>query len=850
MKTPASTYRLQIRPGFTLNDAADLVPYLHSLGVDWLYLSPLLESVGSSEHGYDVSGPYRVDRERGGREGLAAAAAAAHHAGLGVLVDIVPNHFGVASPEENPWWWSLLREGRSSRYADAFDVDWDAGGGKVLLPVLGSAEDLDLLAIEGNRLRYYEHLYPLAPGSWTEGDSAQEVHERQHYRLIPWREADTKLNYRRFFAVNSLAGVRVEVPWVFEQSHAEVRRWIEEGLVDGLRIDHPDGLFDPAEYLVRLRELSGGAYTLVEKILEDGEELPEDFECEGTTGYDALGLIDRVFVDPAGEAPLTDLDTKLRGEAADYAAMIHGTKRWMADGLLNAEIRRLARLAAVPAAAVERSEAESKPLGLDTATVVERSEAESKPLGLDTATVVERSEAESKPLGIDTATVVERSEAESKPLGIDTLADALAEIAAQFPVYRTYLAPGRTGAGDAGEHDAAVLARACEQAAVVRPDLAATVEGLAPRLADPGEELSRRFQQTTGMIMAKAVEDTAFYRYSRLGTLTEVGGDPTRFALPPAEFHAAAAERERRQPHSMTTLTTHDTKRSEDTRARITVLAELADEWAALLPRLIAATPDAAAVDGPLANLLWQAVLGAWPADRERLLQYAEKAAREAGVHTLWTDPNQEFEDGLRALVDAATEPGEAHTLLAEFADRIALFGASNGLSAKLVQLAMPGVADVYQGTEFWDRSLCDPDNRREVDFAARAEALAALDAGAPVISPLAEEAKLLVVSRTLRLRRDRPELFSGYAPVEASGPAAAHLFGFRRGERGVVALTTRLPAGLAAAGGWGTTTVRLARDARCAFTGELFEAGEVPVADILRALPVALLVPEEAHHD
>lgn len=799
MKTPASTYRLQIRPEFTLDDAAGLVPYLSSLGVDWLYLSPLLESVGSSEHGYDVSGPSRVDRERGGREGLAALAAAAHGAGMGVLVDIVPNHLGVAVPEENPWWWSLLREGRHSRYAEAFDVDWDAGDGKVLIPVLGSAEDVAQLRVEGTRLCYYENSYPLAAGSWRVGDTAQEVHDRQHYRLIPWREADTRLNYRRFFAVNSLAGVRVEVPWVFAQSHAEVRRWVEEGLVDGLRIDHPDGLLDPAQYLERLRDLSGGAYTLVEKILEPGEALPEHFECEGTTGYDALALLDRVLVDPAGEEPLTALDTVVRGEPADYGAMVHETKRWMADGLLRAEILRLARLAAVPAAAVE----------------------------------------------------------------LDTLADALAEIAAHFPVYRTYLAPGprdvtpqggdvtpQREAGGGEEHDAAVLARACQDAAVVRPDLAGAIAALAPRLADPEEELCRRFQQTTGMIMAKAVEDTAFYRYSRLGTLTEVGGDPTVFAVSPGEFHESNAERERRLPHSMTTLTTHDTKRSEDTRARITVLSELAEEWGEVLESLLAAVPegDGPSVDGPLANLLWQAVLGAWPADRDRLAQYAEKAAREAGVHTLWTAPDEKFEAAVRRLVDAATDPASAaHPIISAFADRVAPYGASNALSAKLLQLAMPGVPDVYQGTELWDRSLCDPDNRRDVDFTARAEALAALDGGAPVLGPLAEEAKLLVVSRTLRLRRDRPELFTGYAPIEADGPAAEHLIGFRRGERGVAVLATRLPAGLDRAGGWGATTVRLARPARDAFTGAAFEAGEVPAAEVLGTLPVALLVPEEA---
>ncbi|BCT77020.1 hypothetical protein SCMU_28620 [Sinomonas cyclohexanicum] len=406
------------------------------------------------------------------------------------------------------------------------------------------------------------------------------------------------------------------------------------------------------------------------------------------------------------------------------------------------------------------------------------------------------------------------------------------------------MTPQREGGGGE-EHDAAVLARACRDAAVARPDLAEAIEALAPRLGDPREELCRRFQQTTGMIMAKAVEDTAFYRYSRLGTLTEVGGDPTVFAVSPGEFHESNAERERRLPHSMTTLTTHDTKRSEDTRARITVLSELAEEWAEALPRLLEASP---LPDGPLANLLWQAVLGAWGADRERLARYAEKAAREAGVHTLWTAPDEEFEAAVHRLVDDATDPdSEAFPIISEFADRIAPHGASNALTAKLLQLAMPGVPDVYQGTELWDRSLCDPDNRRDVDFAARAEALAALDAGAPVLGPLAEDAKLLVVSRTLRLRRDRPELFTGYAPIEADGPSAEHLIGFRRGERGVAVLGTRLPVGLERAGGWGATTVRLARPGRDAFTGVAFEAGEVPVAEVLGTLPVALLVPEEA---
>ena len=810
MKIPASTYRLQIRPGFTLRDAEALVPYFRSLGVGWLYLSPLLEATEASEHGYDVCDPSRVDPARGGGGGGAARSGPAHAAGMGLIVDIVPNHVGVAVPAQNPWWWSLLREGRGSPYAEAFDVDWDAGGGKVLVPILGSEDDLTVLRLEDGELRYYDHRFPLAPGTWKQGETAQAVHARQHYELIPWRLADTRLNYRRFFAVNTLAGVRVEVPRVFDEAHAEVRRWFDEGLVDGIRIDHPDGLADPAGYLSRLRGTTGGAYTLVEKILEGHEELPAGFECEGTTGYDALGLVDRLFVDPDGEDALTKLDTELRGgEPADFGEMVHGTKRWMADGLLRAEILRLARLA------VAGDDGEDAEVGVSDPEMG----APDAEMGAPDA---ER--------GVPDAEVGAPDAEVREPL--EVAADALAEIAAQFPVYRTYLPAGRE-----------VLAQACRDAKMARPDLAGTIRGLEPRLADPTQELCIRFQQTTGMVMAKAVEDTAFYRYTRLGTLTEVGGDPTLFSVSPDEFHARMAERERHQPHTMTALTTHDTKRSEDARARISVLSELAEEWAALVPRLNAFAP---LPDGPLSNLLWQAILGAWPADAHRLTEYALKAAREAGVHTRWTAPDEEFETAVRALVDIALVPGEVHRLLEELSGRIDGYAASNALSAKLVQLAMPGVPDVYQGTEFWDRSLCDPDNRRDVDLAARAAALEALDAGAPVRGPFVQEAKLLVVSRTLRLRRDRPELFSGYAAVEAHGPAAEHLVGFRRGERGALALATRLPAGLERRGGWGETIVRVARPMRDAFTQTMYDAGEHHVGEVLKALPVALLIPEE----
>ncbi|MDQ0673660.1 (1-_4)-alpha-D-glucan 1-alpha-D-glucosylmutase [Pseudarthrobacter siccitolerans] len=769
MKVPASTYRLQIRRSFTLFDAAEQVPYLKSLGADWVYLSPILTAEQGSDHGYDVTDPSAVDPERGGPEGLLALSRAAREHGMGVLVDIVPNHVGVATPAQNPWWWSLLKEGQGSPYADAFDVEWDLAGGKIRLPMLGSDGDLDKLEIKDGELRYYDHRFPIAEGTYSDGDSPQEVHSRQHYELIGWRRADAELNYRRFFAVTTLAGIRVENPRVFEEAHAEVGRWSREGLVDGLRVDHPDGLADPAGYLRWLKDISGGAYILVEKILEPGETLPGDFATEGTTGYDALADVDRVFVDPAGEQPLNDLDAKLRDSAApaDYAEMIRGTKRMIADGILRSEVLRLARL--VP---------------------------------------------------------------DSHGLSVEQAADALAEIIAAFPVYRSYLPTG-----------ADVLKEACESAAAYRPELQVAVGTLLPLLLDPANPIAVRFQQTSGMVMAKGVEDTAFYRYTRLGTLTEVGAEPTEFAVSPDEFHQRMLRRQERLPLSMTTLSTHDTKRSEDARARISVIAELPQEWAATLNTLRELAPIP---DGPYENLLWQAIVGAWPASRERLQGYAEKAAREAGNSTKWTDPNEEFESQIKAAVDAVFDDGRVTTVVEDFVARIDSYAASNSVSAKLVQLTMPGVPDVYQGSEFWERSLTDPDNRRPVDFAARQEELAKLDGGT-LPAAGTEASKLLVTSRALRLRRDRPELFQGYTPVTASGAAAGHLIAFHRGTEGVpgaLTLATRLPAGLAADGGWRDTAVELSTAMRDQLTGTAYGPGTVSAAEVLGTYPVALLVP------
>ncbi|WP_461187341.1 malto-oligosyltrehalose synthase [Arthrobacter sp. Z4-13] len=769
MRVPASTYRLQIRRSFTLFDAADKVPYLKDLGVDWIYLSPILTAEQGSDHGYDVTDPSAVDPERGGPEGLLALSKAAREHGMGVLVDIVPNHVGVATPAQNPWWWSLLKEGQGSPYAEAFDVEWELAGGKIRLPMLGSGEDLDNLEVKDGELHYYDHRFPLAEGTYSDGDSPQEVHSRQHYELIDWRRADAELNYRRFFAVTTLAGIRVETPRVFEEAHAEVGRWFNEGLVDGLRVDHPDGLADPAGYLRWLKDLSGGAYILVEKILEPGEVLPQDFATEGTTGYDALADVDRVFVDPAGQQALDDLDAKLRESAApaDYAEMTRGTKRMIADGILRSEVLRLARL--VP---------------------------------------------------------------ESYGLPCEQAADALAEIIAAFPVYRTYLPTG-------GE----ILKEACESAAARRPELEVAIGTLLPLLLDPANPIAVRFQQTSGMVMAKGVEDTAFYRYTRLGTLTEVGAEPTEFAVSPEEFHHRMTRRQQELPLSMTTMSTHDTKRSEDARARISVIAELPQEWTATLNTLRELAPIP---DGPYENLLWQAIIGAWPASRERLQGYAEKAAREAGNSTKWTDPDEEFESSVKAAVDAAFDDARVTRVVEEFVARIDSCAASNSVSAKLVQLTMPGVPDVYQGSEFWERSLTDPDNRRPVDFELRQAELAKLDAGT-LPAAGTETSKLLVTSRALRLRRDRPELFQGYSPVAATGAAADHLLAFHRGgvgATGALTLATRLPAGLAAAGGWRDTAVELPAAVRDELTGAAYGPGTVSVADVLGTYPVALLVP------
>ena len=755
---PTSTYRLQFSAALTFADVAALVPYLATLGAGAVYASPLLQAMPGSTHGYDVADPTRVADVLGGEAGRRELVGAVRGHGLALVVDIVPNHLGVAVAAANPAWWDLLTHGPSSRFAHWFDVI----GWPVRLPVLADSPDaLADLRIDGDVLRYHEHAFPLAPG--TAAGTPQQVHEAQHYRLVSWR-AD--VGYRRFFAISELAGVRVEEPEVFAATHREVLRWVAEGDVDGLRVDHPDGLRDPTGYLHRLRRHAPGMWLVVEKILEPGEELPRCWPVAGTTGYDALAEVDGVLVDPTGEAALTALDTELTGVRTDWAQLVHDCKLDVATGMLGTELRRLAAL--IPA--------------------------------------------------------------------VDTAAEALAELLACFPVYRSYLP------FDGHQY----LTAALDDARRRRPDLDAALADLAPRLRDPEDELAIRFQQVSGAVTAKGVEDTAYYRWTRFVALNEVGGNPARFGLAVNGFHAAAARRERVAPHGMTTLSTHDTKRSTDVRARLAVLAELPEQWAAAVAEFTELTEAVGAtVPGPpLGQLLWPTLGGAGPVSPDRLHGQLEKAVREAPTRTSWADPDVGFETAMHAVADAALDDPTLRAALTRVATLITPPGRSNSLSATLLQLAMPGVPDVYQGGELWDLSLVDPDNRRPVDFAARTDLLSRIDAGWwPDLDDSDDggAVKLLVVSRVLRARRDHPERFTGYTPLYAVGPAAGHAVAFAR--RGAVAVATRLPVGLAARGGWRETTLALPDGSWTnALTGRQ-ASGCVPLATLLTPYPVALLL-------
>ncbi|MFD4629245.1 malto-oligosyltrehalose synthase [Streptomyces sp. NPDC058284] len=792
---PTATYRLQLQPDFPFAAAEEAVPHLASLGVSHLHLSPVLEAVPGSTHGYDVVDHARVRDELGGEEGLRALSRAARAAGLGLVVDIVPNHMA-AAPRHNHALWEVLREGPGSPYAGWFDIDWEAGGGRVLLPFLGGrlGDELGQLRVDGDVLRYHEHAFPLREG--TARLPLPELLDAQWYRLAWWRLARTELNYRRFFTISDLIGVRVEDPDVFDATHRKILQLLREGVVEGLRIDHPDGLADPGAYLQKLHEATGGRWTVVEKILADGEHLPAAWPVAGTTGYDALRHIDGVFTDPAGAGELLGQYRRFAAPPADRGGDWDATVRRAAYKVvtheLAAEVDRLTRVAAGICAA-EPSLRDHAPWALRT---------------------------------------------------------ALRELLVRLPVYRPYVR-----GGDAPETVLTEGAADEARAAFGVPEEAAAVDvvrdlalGRARTERDPKvraavAEFRARFAQTSSALRAKAVEDTAFYRHAPLLSAAEVGGAPERPAVPVEEFHAYCARVQRDWPYSGTVLTTHDTKRSADVRAGISVLSQCPERWADLVTELTEQTArvgGACAPDPQLAWAAWQTAVGFGIPYDTRLRDALLKHVREAGLHTSWTEPDEAYEKAVAAFVEAGPCGPPLHTV-ASFAQELAGHVRATVLGAALLHLTMPGVPDVYQGTESEYRALVDPDNRRPAHF--QPHVLERLDAE-PERVDLAEE-KLALTAAALRLRRGRPELFGGaatYEPLAAEGPGAAHCVSFARSGE-VVAAVTRLSLRLADAGGWRDTRLALpaGRWTDLLAPGREFE-GHARVAELFAASPVALL--------
>lgn len=833
-EVPSSTYRVQLRTpesdpagrGFTLADAEALVPYLADLGVGALYLSPVLSATPGSTHGYDVVDPTTLAPELGGIDALRSLRSACRAHGLGVVVDIVPNHLGVDDPSANAWWWDALKQGPKSPYFSYFDFDTDpdnGADGKIAIPVLGSPEgvnDLVVVGVVGDggynggdddddddhhhhnndddnptlapALTYFDHRFPLAPG--TGEGTPQEVHDRQHYRLVHWRAP--LLGYRRFFTVTGLAGLRQDDPIVFDATHAAVRQWCEEDLIDGIRVDHPDGLADPVGYTRRLRTLVGeDRWLIVEKILAPREVLDPAMPVDGTTGYDALRMIEHLLVDPRGEQKLSELAEQYStgpGTEEQVHRQSAELKRQIVREDLAPELARLARSV--------RRDGGTRDVGAVLDNALEDA--------LEDALVE-----------LVAATPYYRAD---YPALRGTLPELLADLHRVHPG----LAPALRLIGTAlasGDDSSVLASHGSEQAAQVTHK----------------SESSVRLAQVTGAATAKAEEDRLFYRLGRLISLNEVGGSPGRMGLPVEAFHLAMAERAESSPYAMTTLSTHDTKRGEDVRARISVLSQVPDEWAAFVREVFEAHPPPAPDAG---YFLLQAVVGVWPADaasgntvRIRLHDYADKAMREAAMHTTWTDQDADFETALHDWIDSLLGPGAP--LVASFVERIAPAGRDNALVAKAVQLLSPGIPDVYQGTEIWEDSLVDPDNRRFVDFGPLATG-AVVRAGHP---------KFSLVREILRLRRKHPiDLVRGaYVPIPVTGPGAADVVAFTRAVNGSpgVGLFAHLRTAVTPAQHLAETVAVLpAGDWKVWPTGARL-ADRVDLGDLLTETPVVVLV-------
>jgi len=894
--SPVSTYRVQLGDQFTLDAASAIADYLAQLGVGAVYTSPYTRAERGSTHGYNVVDHSAINPALGGNDAHARFAAALRERGLGHVLDFVPNHIGIGSME-NRWWRDVLENGPASLYADYFDIDWHPPThgleNRVLLPVLGRQYGVELEERVLNIVRdggeflvaYHDRRWPVAPRSYRkilepaverlelpkDDRNLQELHsilsaivhlpdatqtsedkreerarekqvikrrlgelchvssevasaidgvisepdiewfddllQHQNYRLAYWRVATEEINYRRFFDVNELAAIRMEDPRVFEATHALVLDLVARGAVTGLRLDHTDGLYEPASYFRLLRERLGNIYMVAEKILEPGEQLPRRWPIAGTTGYDFIAAINGVWVDPAGEQPLTELYRRLTG-MPELAAIVFDAKRQILETSLSSETIMLGRQLRRIAEADRRS----------------------------------------------------------RDFTLAALTTAITDTIAAFPVYRTYIAPD----GSREPNDEAHIAQAIALARRKNRDLDPSVfEYLRDvlLLAVPRPEavhFAMRFQQMTGPVMAKGVEDTAMYRYHRLIAVNEVGCDPARFATSVDNLHAHNAAMLAAFPLTMTTTTTHDTKRSEDVRARLAVLSEIPAEWEERVTRWFYCVRGEQMPAPNDLYLLFQTLVGAWPLAgdesdlRERVTAFMIKAIREAKQDTSWTRPDEEYEGRVTATIARIFDDAKLLDEIRELALRIAPAGASNSLAQLAIKLASPGVADTYQGCELWNLCLVDPDNRRPVDYAHRTQLLNDLiSRGEPtpsfareLVESYADGRIKLHITRTgLQLRRATPQLFldGGYQPLAGGDHVIA--FERTRADQRLVCITPRLPwklgPQLPVGEVWGDAAIDLGRGERWRnpFTGEAHEGPTLRLRDVFASLPIAWLV-------
>jgi (1->4)-alpha-D-glucan 1-alpha-D-glucosylmutase len=844
-RVPLATYRLQLNRDFRFAAATALVPYLASLGVSHVYASPFLKSRPGSNHGYDIVDHGKLNPEIGTEAELDALIDTVHRHGMGMVLDIVPNHMGVLHAD-NAWWLDVLEKGRASPYAKFFDIDWNPAKpelrGKVLLPVLGGhygevLEKGELKLVKGG-IRYFGHRFPLNQKSLRNLDEKKlrkdslalhRLLEQQHYRLAYWRVASDEINYRRFFEINDLAALRVEDRTVFEATHALIAKLCRRPGIDGLRIDHPDGLADPRTYFEWLRdtcgECGGSPWIVVEKIVAGHETLPSEWAVAGTTGYRFANLLTGLFIDSGAQTRFDRIYQRFTGERRSFDEIACESRMLIMNTTLAAELNML-------------------------------------------ATRITRIAAGNR---------------FTRDYTMGGLKRALAEIAAHFPVYRSYVTARGASDTDRRYIDWAV-GKAKRASRIADPSVFDFVRSVLLLETNTKKhqrhsatvEFATRFQQFSAPVVAKGDEDTAFYRYHRLIALNEVGSDPRAFGFSLKAFHAASEDRAKNWPQTMIATSTHDTKRSEDVRSRLGVLSELASSWRLMLRRWSlmnrSGRSDAEPAPSPADEYLYyQSLLGIWPVSppneselkglRERLSAYMLKAVKEAKVRTSWINPDSKYEEALQRFVAQSLENPLFLKDVNGVMPRIAHIGMLVGLSQALIKVASPGVPDYYQGTEIWDFSLVDPDNRRRVDYEMRKGFLQALSGGVNIpelLRSLADgKAKLHIIRQGLKLRKEMPELFYAptYTPLYADAGKEENICAFtlNNGSQRIVAVAPRLFAGmvpdahcLPLGGIWGDSRLPMPPGRyENVLTGENHEVAErgIPLADLLATFPTALLV-------